>query len=143
MQPCPCFVYQCQDNVKLYKQAIFDENIPCGSIIMLGEALSPFCIPAAGHLVGSQFHEKKKNFSWQNGVEAGIHAKYVLTCVVKQIGWMPSLKISLSLIYFLDNFVLHFGVTMYNLAPMRSWLGVQGRLNWMPGYKFRYVFQFR
>ena len=85
MQPCPCFVYQCQDNVKLYKQAIFDENIPCGSIIMLGEALSPFCIPAAGHLVGSQFHEKK-NFSWQNGVEAGIHAKYVLTCVVKQIG---------------------------------------------------------
>ena len=28
----------------------------------------------------------KKNFWWQNGVEAGIHAKYVLTYVVKPIG---------------------------------------------------------
>ena len=51
---------------------------------MLGEALSPFCIPAAEHLVGSQFHEKKLIMAkW---VEAAIHAKYVLSCVVKQIG---------------------------------------------------------
>ena len=28
----------------------------------------------------------KKNFWWLNGVEAGIHAKYVLICVVKPIG---------------------------------------------------------
>ena len=54
------FLYQCQDSVKLYKQAKFDENIPCGSRvmslftkiaqpakIMLGEASSPFSIPAA------------------------------------------------------------------------------------------------
>ena len=31
VKPCLCFVYQCQDNVKLYKQAKFDENIPCSS----------------------------------------------------------------------------------------------------------------
>ena len=35
-------------------------------------------------LVGSQFHEKK--LLRQNGGEAGIHANYVLICVVKPIG---------------------------------------------------------
>ena len=55
------FAYQCKDNVKLYKQAKFDENIPFGSRVMslftkraqpanmmLGEASSTFCIPMAG-----------------------------------------------------------------------------------------------
>ena len=32
-------------------------------------------------VVGDPFHEKQ-NFWWQNGVEAGIHAKYVNICVV-------------------------------------------------------------
>ena len=29
---------------------------------------------------------------------------------------------------------------MNNMVPMKSWLGVQGRLNWMPVYNVRYVF---
>ena len=28
----------------------------------------------------------KKHFGWHNGVEAGIHAKYIPICVVKPIG---------------------------------------------------------
>ena len=35
---------------------------------------------------------------------------------------------------FQNNFVLHLGVPMNNLAPMRNCTGVPGRLNWMPGY---------
>ena len=60
-KPCLCFVFQYQDNVKLYKQAKFDENIQCSSRVMsiftkraqptkmmLGEASLEFCIPATG-----------------------------------------------------------------------------------------------
>ena len=55
------FAFLFVQTVKLYKQAKFDENKPCGSRVMsiftnrarlakmmLGEASSPFCIPAAG-----------------------------------------------------------------------------------------------
>ena len=50
----------CLDNAKKYKNAIFDQNILCGSRVisifterlrlakmMLGEPSSPFCVPVA------------------------------------------------------------------------------------------------
>ena len=37
-------------------------------------------------------------------------------------------------IFFQDTFVLHPGVQMNHLAPMKSWGGEHGNLNWMPGY---------
>ena len=55
------FVYQLLGNVKIYKYTNFEQNIPCGprvmsiftkrvraAKIMLGEALSPFCITVTG-----------------------------------------------------------------------------------------------
>ena len=56
-----CFANQCLGNVKMYKYAIFGQNIPCGSRVlsnftkiprparlMLAEASPPFCIAGTG-----------------------------------------------------------------------------------------------
>ena len=40
-----------------------------------------------GHVISCSWQSisRKKKFWWQNGVEVGIHAKYVPICVVKPI----------------------------------------------------------
>ena len=94
-----CFVYQCQDNVKLYQQAKFDENIPCGSRvmslftkraqptkIMLGEASSPFSIPSGWTMLKYICIQHLWPFSFKD-LDRPNDAKWSLITVLHTSGW--------------------------------------------------------